>query len=623
MALRQKTVPILTTAGPRGSCAGSSDRRSSGDSPEEAEEFQDATEYHPTYDMDLHISFEDCEVAIHKFFNNDLVGAMNIMRPWARTSLYHSLGASIFEFIPAMLTFDHEQIGRSIVALKQCITICNKNRKSFSLVESLGTIIKKPNYALYTDLEAHAELCYAEALLLQAAMTIMEGEDLTGLIKGTIKVKSCYNTYKECSKILEKKQWDTDESKRHFQSGVRLGMATFNVMISLLPPKIISLLEFVGFSGNKALGLSELQAASRSPGMRSVLCDLTLLGYHLVICHFVGASGDLKVCEEILEKILKIYPESVWFLVFKGRLEFLRGLFEPAISTYNCALNSQHNFKQFRHLCFWEIMWVNSLKMEWREAAQYATKLMDESSWSRTIYSYTKAAMLLQLGSDMTPNEKHQCNELLRNCSFYKQRIAGKSLPMEKFMIKRAARYYTQGGRLVLPAIELLCLWNMFGILTYNSRGAQYVLKVIEVTRERVEDHRFDWMGIYIADNRALLRYMHGCCLAAMGLPRLALNSFDAVFQLKSEIKEDTFLFPYTVVEVAMCHYQLGDKDKAVQLLNEARRKYSGYSLESRLHFRIHSKMDLVKADIAAEEATKTASKATTVTTHVQHTTAV
>lgn len=32
--------------------------------------------------MDLQLAFEDCEVAIRKFFNNDLVGAMNIMSPW-------------------------------------------------------------------------------------------------------------------------------------------------------------------------------------------------------------------------------------------------------------------------------------------------------------------------------------------------------------------------------------------------------------------------------------------------------------------------------------------------------------------------------------------------------------
>lgn len=65
-----------------------------------------------------------------------------------------------------------------------------------------------------------------------------------------------------------------------------------------------------------------------------------------------------------------------------------------------------------------------------------------------------------------------------RNASYYKQRIAGKSLPMEKFVIKRCARYQVQGRRLILPTIELLCLWNMFHILAKNDRGIQNVLKV-------------------------------------------------------------------------------------------------------------------------------------------------
>lgn len=56
---------------------------------------------------------------------------------------------------------------------------------------------------------------------------------------------------RDCAKILERKQWESEDSKVHFHSGVRLGLATFNLMISLLPPKIISVLEFVGFSGNK------------------------------------------------------------------------------------------------------------------------------------------------------------------------------------------------------------------------------------------------------------------------------------------------------------------------------------------------------------------------------------
>lgn len=45
----------------------------------------------------------------------------------------------------------------------------------------------------------------------------------------------------------------------HFESGVRMGIGAFNLMISLLPARIIKLLEFIGFGGNKALGLHELQ----------------------------------------------------------------------------------------------------------------------------------------------------------------------------------------------------------------------------------------------------------------------------------------------------------------------------------------------------------------------------
>lgn len=43
------------------------------------------------------------------------------------------------------------------------------------------------------------------------------------------------------------------------------------------------------------------------------------------------------------------------------------------------------------------------------------------------------------------------------------------------------------------------------------------------------------------------------------------------IYRLKSDIKEDTFLIPYTVAEMAMCHYQLGDKERAIQMLQDTR----------------------------------------------------
>lgn len=48
-----------------------------------------------------------------------------------------------------------------------------------------------------------------------------------------------------------KRLWDNNMTKEHFESGVKMGIGTFNLMISLLPAKVIKLLEFLGFSGNK------------------------------------------------------------------------------------------------------------------------------------------------------------------------------------------------------------------------------------------------------------------------------------------------------------------------------------------------------------------------------------
>lgn len=56
---------------------------------------------------------------------------------------------------------------------------------------------------------------------------------------------------------------------------------------------------------------------------------------------------------------LQIYPKGVWFLFFKGRLEFMKGNLDEALVWYKKSWKSQDLWPQFHHLCFWEILWVN------------------------------------------------------------------------------------------------------------------------------------------------------------------------------------------------------------------------------------------------------------------------
>lgn len=72
--------------------------------------------------------------------------------------------------------------------------------------------------------------------------------------------------------MLNHRQWNNDRHKEHFESGVRLGAGSFNLvikfqfvscfgimkkchftlqLISMLPQRILKLLEFIGFSGSR------------------------------------------------------------------------------------------------------------------------------------------------------------------------------------------------------------------------------------------------------------------------------------------------------------------------------------------------------------------------------------
>ncbi|XP_045509444.1 tetratricopeptide repeat protein 39B-like isoform X2 [Colias croceus] len=580
-------------------------RSDSADAFDDIEEFQDALE--PT--MDLKKSLEDCELAIEKFFANNVKGAADVMKPWKEKSLYHSHGAAIFEFIPAMLTMDPQQIQKALSAVKDTISLCNRLRKSYTFVESLGSIVKKPNFAAFSEMQAHAELINAEALLVQACLVALEGEDLAGLIKATLKIKNSHDSYKDCVKILDKKEWEDEASRTHFESGVRMGVATFNVMISLLPPKVISVLEFVGFSGDKEHGLNELLTGARSPGLRSVLCSMTLLVHNLVIGQFAAIPPDFDLAERLINENLQKYPDSAWFLMFKGRMELLLGQPEKAVVTYERASSTSGLWPQLVHLAYWESMWAHAMMGNWKQSSEFAAKLLEQSMWSRTVYAYTCMATALHI-NDPIP-EQSWVDGLIEAANNYRQRILGRSLPMEKFALKRCRRFKSR-GRLVLPAVELLCIWNMYPSVANNQDLADQMLKQIEEMYTTIETGLEELKGLeadlreleehkdkdmprpFDADDLALIRHLRGSLLSAMNYPRLALKYLELILKNKEEIKENTFLVPYTLVEVAMCHHKLGDHHLAMKLLNDARKK-SGYSLESRLQFRIHSKIEAIR----------------------------
>jgi tetratricopeptide (TPR) repeat protein len=233
--------------------------------------------------------------------------------------------------------------------------------------------------------------------------------------------------------------------------------------------------------------------------------------------------------------------------------------------------------------------------MNWKEALVYCTSLLEGSRWSRTIYSYQKAALMCMMKEELSSTDIVVIDNLMKDVPKYKQRIAGKSLPMEKFALKKAERYFEQNHNLVLPVMELMYIWNLFKAMkNFNVASNVYKLteKVLKDLNEGLKSSKYD------ADNRALILLLQGACLRQMKSPLQALNCLESVISLQKDIVEDNYLVPYAIVELALIEWERGNREKAILALEDAKKNYSGYSLESRLHFRIHTALTEYKAEM-------------------------
>ncbi|XP_019634534.1 PREDICTED: tetratricopeptide repeat protein 39B-like [Branchiostoma belcheri] len=560
-------------------------------------EFEDAVDrVNNLTEMDLPTAIAEAIEGLDLFLNCRFAQAKSLMQPWKDHSPYHALGYGTILFMQAMMTFEKEDIKQAVVNLKSALSVCNRYRRRESWLESLSRSQRKAQVNQLTEVEIHSELCYAECLLQRACLTFVEDESLINFVKGAFKIKSCHSCYKQCLYILENRTWEDPTLKVHFESGVRLGVGAFNVMISLLPGKILKLLEFVGFSGNKLYGLSQLQLGADLDSLRAPLCSLYLIGYHTVVLYILGlGDGDLELADRILQPCLRKYPQGALFLFFAGRMAEVRGDVPAAIMKFEESIVAQSEWRQFHHLCYWELMWCHAFLADWLMAASYAERLFNDSKWSKACYMYQRAAFLVMC-EDQTEDSRQKLLTLFRQVPVLKQRIAGKSLPIEKFAVDKSARY-EEHKSLVLPGYELIYVWNGFTILGRRRELVEPVLTRVEATLQHLHREK-DSTPLY-HDGWCLATVLKGVCLKYLDQPTEAEGCFQEVVKCAPQIQSDQYLPPYACAELGFLYLQQSRLQEAKHHLEKVLTQYRGYRLESRLHFRVQAALSAVTVAMA------------------------
>uniref|UniRef100_F6V4Q3 Tetratricopeptide repeat domain 39A n=1 Tax=Equus caballus TaxID=9796 RepID=F6V4Q3_HORSE len=437
----------------------------------------------------LHEALDQCMTALDLFLTNQFSEALSYLKPRTKESMYHSLTYATILEMQAMMTFDPQDILLAGNMMKEAQSLCQRHRRKSSVTDSFSNLVHRPTLDQFTEEEIHAEVCYAECLLQRAALTFLQDENMVSFIKGGIKVRNSYQTYKELDNLVQSSQYCKGENHRHFEGGVKLGVGAFNLTLSMLPTRILRLLEFVGFSGNKDYGLLQLEEGAAGHSFRAVLCVMLLLCYHTFLTFVLGTGNvNIEEAEKLLKPYLKRYPKGAIFLFFAGRIEAIKGNVDAAIQRFEECCEAQQHWKQFHHMCYWELMWCFTYKGQWKMAYLYADLLSKENSWSKATYIYMKAAYLSMFGKEDCKPFGDDEVELFRAVPGLKLKIAGKSLPTEKFAIRKSRRYLSPNPiSLPIPPLEMMYIWNGYAVIGKQPELTDGILEIITKAEEMLE----------------------------------------------------------------------------------------------------------------------------------------
>uniref|UniRef100_A0A672GID4 Tetratricopeptide repeat protein 39A-like n=1 Tax=Salarias fasciatus TaxID=181472 RepID=A0A672GID4_SALFA len=506
---------------------------------------------------------DECMEALDLFLNNHFNESLERLRPRVNESMYHALIYATVLEMQAMMTFQHEDLSNAGNTMKSA--------QEVFLVSDMN----------FYHVQLHAEVCFAECQLQRAALTFLQDENMVSFIKGGIKVRN---------KVLLCFWGSVYTTVRFMGCCFFLPVQT----LSLFPPRILKLLEFAGFSGDKDLGLALLRDGATGTNLRSMLCALLLLCYYTFLTFLLGTGeGEVAEAETLLKPFQLRYPQGAIFLFFAGRIEEIKGNIDKAVALFDDGCKAQQTWKQFHHMCYWELMWCFTYKREWKMAYFYADLLSQESRWSKAMYMYMKAAYLSMLPQDEARPFGEDEVELFRRVPTLKQKIAGKSPPTEKFAIRKARRYKSpQPVRLPVPVLEMMYIWNGFSMIKKQPQLTEGMLQTLSEAERRILEAP---ENEYTLDDCCVIHMLKGLCLKNQGLLRDAEDHFIKVCANEKKIRFDDYLVPNCLVELSLLYVDQGRREEAIKLLRKAKHNYKDYSMESRTQFRVHAALSKLK----------------------------
>eukprot|EP00281_Chroomonas_sp_CCMP1168_P024499 CAMPEP_0206228148 /NCGR_PEP_ID=MMETSP0047_2-20121206/9015_1 /ASSEMBLY_ACC=CAM_ASM_000192 /TAXON_ID=195065 /ORGANISM="Chroomonas mesostigmatica_cf, Strain CCMP1168" /LENGTH=494 /DNA_ID=CAMNT_0053651373 /DNA_START=226 /DNA_END=1706 /DNA_ORIENTATION=- len=412
------------------------------------------------------------------FFTNRFEDADAFFQAKRHTVPMHATAYAVIGFLRAIFTFEPDQIEEAKTRLTTAHKLARQHAGYDSALGSIAKMVTFRKAKLPTPEQLSARLNVAETKLIESVL-VMLGENVSSLIKAGLGAKWAWHRYQELFMHLQSKENKGVDICSSDLGGVYYGIGVFNLILSILPKRIVRLVQFFGFQADRDMGLEALNkccslSEEHKTGLRAPLSSIMLLGYHVLASAFFTVPEELpmhiKKAEAILAREFAKFPDSAIFLFIEGRLDRLKGDGPRAIKSWEKCMSVNADWVQLQHLCCYELGWSFMANAHWGVAKGHWQRLVNESKWSKAFYVYMKALCMLKEG--MICEAAAEFGSMLEHT---KRRFSGKQIPIEAYIQRKVEDHELDSGQGIesfggkMLVHEMLYLWNMIGSLSEDE----------------------------------------------------------------------------------------------------------------------------------------------------------
>ena len=592
-------------------------------------------------------------------------------------TLPHTFCYAVTTVLKAVMTADRYFVDAAVDALNNTIACAEVYRKDKSLIGSFTGFVLSggrsakdgANFKDMTRLQRIAELFIYDATQLKSLMVLLTERNMVGFVRQGLNLRQAYLNFKSAYKFLVN-IWKADgpEGLAHndidaeFINAVLYSLGNLNLMLSILPDRLVRVFEIMGLGVQRNFALRCLELAAGWPksasiviptavnkrrtekvayefklpdgkritgGIRSFVANLDLYLYHIILSGMIQLPGaNVPLAKQQLVASLEKFPNSFLYLYLMSHLLKAETHIDESIDTLNRVIAVQKDWRQLNHACIWEIGLGHASMGRWKEASDCFDTLYNESNWSKAIYLYLKAAFLYMADPESNLSE---ITEMMKTVPTLLKRVAGKSVPMEKFVAMKARKFLAQGNKLLLPGYEIIYMWNGFdhipeSRLTVILAEIDTAIKMLDSQQEAYkkanpdDEKEIPYETFY--DDVCLTRFLKGLASRELAFPthktlvpedemirisvapekksqlQYAIKQLEYISLQADQISTDTWILPFARYELGQLHMRAGQYDKARVDFKASLNGGIGEddvgqkrkaSMESSLHLRVHN----------------------------------